>query len=156
MKWLDSNTLASGGWDNTVLVWDIRSHSVTRTFYGPHMCGNAIDIKEDLLLAGSYDRVQQLNFYSLAAAQKEAGLDLFESEEQPSMVYGAQFNKIRNKDSFLAVGHDLRVFKHESFEEVYRERLSGEVYCCDWANTDDFFATGTSDGLITIYKVHKP
>ena len=33
----DPNLLISGGWDNTVLLWDLRSEKVIKSFYGPHI-----------------------------------------------------------------------------------------------------------------------
>ncbi|OHT17093.1 WD-repeat protein [Tritrichomonas foetus] len=39
--YLDESTVATGGWDNTVIVWDTRSGSVVRSIFGPGLCGNA-------------------------------------------------------------------------------------------------------------------
>lgn len=36
----------SGGWDNTVKVWDIRSKTPVHSIFGPHVCGESIDINE--------------------------------------------------------------------------------------------------------------
>jgi len=40
----DSNMLVSGGWDNTVMLYDVRSGGPVQWAYGPHICGgDAID-----------------------------------------------------------------------------------------------------------------
>ena len=53
---LDSNILVSGGWDNTVQIYDIREKGPVESIYGPHICGEAIDFKNDgySILTGSY------------------------------------------------------------------------------------------------------
>jgi len=36
--------LVSGGWDNTVMLYDVRSGGPVQWAYGPHICGgDAID-----------------------------------------------------------------------------------------------------------------
>ena len=35
----DPNVLLSGGWDNTVQVWDVRAGQSVRSIFGPHICG---------------------------------------------------------------------------------------------------------------------
>ena len=40
----EENLIISGGWDNTVQVWDVRAGHAVRSFYGPHICGDALDM----------------------------------------------------------------------------------------------------------------
>ncbi|GFO18608.1 WD repeat-containing protein, partial [Plakobranchus ocellatus] len=36
----------SGGWDNHIKIWDIRdNHGIKRNIWGPHLCGDALDMK---------------------------------------------------------------------------------------------------------------
>ncbi|KNE71908.1 hypothetical protein AMAG_16334 [Allomyces macrogynus ATCC 38327] len=51
----DPNTLASGGWDSTIQIWDLSSGTAVRAIYGPHICGIALDWDEagSKLVAGS-------------------------------------------------------------------------------------------------------
>jgi COMPASS component SWD3 len=35
----DTHTLMSGGWDNTIQIWDTRVGTSVRSIYGPHICG---------------------------------------------------------------------------------------------------------------------
>ena len=39
-----ASVLFSAGWDNTLLVWDVRAGRTIRTLYGPHVCGDAVDV----------------------------------------------------------------------------------------------------------------
>ena len=52
----NSNMLSSGGWDNTVQIYDIRKKGPVGSIYGPHICGDAIDYYNDgfTLMTGSY------------------------------------------------------------------------------------------------------
>jgi WD40 repeat protein len=50
----DPNVVLSGGWDNTVLVWDARTGTSVRSIYGPHLCGDSLDIQGDVVLTGSH------------------------------------------------------------------------------------------------------
>ena len=58
------NCLVSGGWDNTIQIWDARKDGgAVRSFYGPHLCGDSLDISPDgsKVLTGSWrpeDQVQ--------------------------------------------------------------------------------------------------
>jgi len=59
VKWHPShhNNFISGGWDNTVHMWDVREHHSVRHIYGPHICGGDgidIDPKHDHILTASW------------------------------------------------------------------------------------------------------
>jgi COMPASS component SWD3 len=50
----DPNVLLSGGWDNTVQMWDVRAGHSVRSIYGPHICGDALDVNaQGHILTGS-------------------------------------------------------------------------------------------------------
>ena len=53
---VDDNTLFSAGWDNTVQVWDVRTQHAIHSLYGPHVCGDSLDVSADgkRLLVGSW------------------------------------------------------------------------------------------------------
>ena len=40
----NSNIVVSGGWDNNVIIWDIRMKEPSRLIYGPFICGDSIDV----------------------------------------------------------------------------------------------------------------
>ena len=56
----DANMLVSGGWDNTVLLWDLRTPKCVGSIYGPHICGDSIDIRDGNILASSYESENNL------------------------------------------------------------------------------------------------
>jgi COMPASS component SWD3 len=53
---VNPNILFSGGWDNTMQVYDIREKGPVASIFGPHVCGDAIDVRNDgyTVLTGSY------------------------------------------------------------------------------------------------------
>ncbi|GBG64759.1 hypothetical protein CBR_g46716 [Chara braunii] len=56
----DENVLLSSGWDNTIQIWDIRCGFSVRSIYGPHICGDSMDIRDDVVLTGSWRSSKQL------------------------------------------------------------------------------------------------
>lgn len=52
----DNNMLVSGGWDNTIVVYDVRYRGPVHTFWGPHICGDTIAFRNDgvTMVTGSY------------------------------------------------------------------------------------------------------
>lgn len=51
-----SRPQVSGGWDKTVLVWDLRVGRAVRSIHGPYICGEAVDVSGSTLLTGSWRR----------------------------------------------------------------------------------------------------
>jgi COMPASS component SWD3 len=51
----DENVIVSGGWDNTLQIWDVRVGHSVRGIYGPHIAGDAIDMNsKQEILTGSW------------------------------------------------------------------------------------------------------
>ncbi|XP_024943479.1 suppressor of mec-8 and unc-52 protein homolog 1 isoform X2 [Cephus cinctus] len=47
--------IITGGWDDTVKIWDTRlGDGSIRSIKGPHICGDAIDVRETHILTGSW------------------------------------------------------------------------------------------------------
>lgn len=43
VKFIDSNTLLSAGWDKTIIIWDVRIKQSVGFIYGPEICGDSLD-----------------------------------------------------------------------------------------------------------------
>ncbi|KAI8853417.1 WD40-repeat-containing domain protein [Chytridium lagenaria] len=58
----DPNVLVSGGWDNTLQIWDVRVGHSVRSIFGPHICGDAVDLDDtgDKIVTGSYSKDNQI------------------------------------------------------------------------------------------------
>ena len=59
----NENVLLSGGWDNTIQIWDLREGAAVRSIYGPIIWGDSIDIKECFIVTGSYRQENQLEIW---------------------------------------------------------------------------------------------
>ncbi|XP_046830935.1 WD repeat-containing protein 38-like isoform X2 [Vespa crabro] len=65
-----TNLIITGGWDDTVRIWDIRvSDGSIRTIKGPHICGDAIDLRESHILTGSWVVRESLQIWDLMSAK---------------------------------------------------------------------------------------
>ena len=49
----DDNIIYSGGWDDIIMINDLREGGPVSKILGPHICGEAIDLQGNLLLVGS-------------------------------------------------------------------------------------------------------
>ena len=54
VKFMNENTLLSGGWDNNVLIWDLTTRNAVRCLFGPHIAGDALDVIGNIVVTGSY------------------------------------------------------------------------------------------------------
>lgn len=56
MKFLpdNENILFSGGWDDYIMLWDLRNKQPIGMINGPTLSGDSLDIKNDMILTGSY------------------------------------------------------------------------------------------------------
>jgi len=60
------NIVYSSGWDDVVYVSDLRiGGQAVSMIPGPHVCGESIDVVENLLLAGSYRNQKNLLLFDL-------------------------------------------------------------------------------------------
>lgn len=44
-----------------MFVWDIDKATTIQTLYGPHICGNAVDVVGNTILTGSWRDDEQVN-----------------------------------------------------------------------------------------------
>lgn len=74
---IDANQIVSGGWDNTIQIYDVRQKGPVKSLYGPHICGESIDFRTDgyTLLTGSYRQEEVLELWDLRKFQKFRDID---------------------------------------------------------------------------------
>ena len=68
----DPNILLSGGWDNTIQVWDLRTGFAQRSIFGPHLCGDALDVHPVTgaeILTGSWREQEALQRWDFATGK---------------------------------------------------------------------------------------
>ena len=148
----DTNLLLSGGWDNTILLYDIRAREVQNYLYGPHICGDGMDLKDDLLLTVSWEKEDQIQLFDLRMIKKigvfQMNLEKNESKKKSldniSYLYSCRFNPV-NK-TFCVTGSNknyLRIYDYNNLnsdnlteqriKRIYDlNNLQHPCYCCDY------------------------
>merc|ERR550534_157894 len=107
-KWKpdDPNVLLTGGWDNSVMIWDMRSKDVARSFYGPHIAGQALDIQNETILTGSWRTVNPVETWDFGSGKRLTTLS------DTSMIYTAQY--LPDREGFCVAGgtglNEMRVY----------------------------------------------
>lgn len=151
LKWVDETMLISGGWDNKIICWDLRTPTVIREIYGPHICGDSIDVKNNLILTGSYNKSNQLQLWNLADGRNIYSSSL-KSGNKDCLVYTAQFGKISNTMAIGGSGSDESYFY--STDPVAPlavvANLTKPVYSIDFCNNSNRAAIGCGDGTVVI------
>ena len=151
-RWINEHGLLSGGWDDTIILWDIRSRQALATYYGPHICGPGIDLRGDLILAASYSRSEQLQTFSIGKGTRVGVLTLG-TQAQPCLLYSCQFSKADTRNFIAAVGREALILKAQTMEPVYRSTAEKDFFCCDWAHHENTVAVGSAAGFFKILQV---
>jgi COMPASS component SWD3 len=152
----DQNLIISGGWDNTVQIWDMRKGGAVRSIYGPHLCGDALDLHENTLLTGSWRNKDQLELWDFGSGQKigevpwNAGLD-----RAPCMLYAAQFSRDPAARYIVAGGsgsNEAKVFDRQHGNAVVGTvtGLSRGVFAVDCSPDGTKIAIAGGDASVRI------
>lgn len=158
VKFIDHNYILSGGWDNNLLIWDMRNTQVIRTFYGPRVYGDSLDVKGDTILAGSYNIEEQVQLWTMSEGRCYFSSNL-SSGQKSCMAYSAQFSKV-DQGRVFAVGGigstQVYLFETETKETVSSiSSIPKPVYSVDFANSSESLAVGSGDGSIRVYRYRK-
>lgn len=155
VKYIDHNYILSGGWDNNMFIWDTRNTQVIRTFYGPRIYGDSLDVKGDLILAGSYNIEEQVQVWSMSEG-KPIFVDNLSQGEKSCLAYSAQFSEVDNARYFAVGGigsFQMHLYRTEDKTIVGSIGDIGKpVYSLNFAHTLERIAVGSGDGTIRIYR----
>lgn len=156
----DPNSVVSGGWDNTVNIWDIRSGLSVRSFYGPHICGDSIDIFGNELLTGSWRPDNQLEIWDYETCLKSSSIpwNVSTFNQSSCMLYAAKFSK-EGKGKFIAAGgsgtNEVKVFDHLNNNATVGTitGLSRGVFTLDFSPVSNKLVIGGGDATIRIFDI---
>jgi WD40 repeat protein len=152
----DDNMLVSGGWDNTVQIWDSRVEMAVRSFYGPHICGNAVDVKDGMVLTGSWRQEHQLQLWDFGTGKLIEEIQWGPKSKQDCMLYCAKFSKSGN---LIAAGgsglNEAKIFdrsnKYATVGTV--AGLSRGVYSLDFNHNGSKFCVAGGDTTIRLFNI---
>jgi COMPASS component SWD3 len=155
----DPNMVISGGWDNTVQFWDMRAGVAVRNIYGPHICGDSLDMVNGKIVTGSWRPQKQLEMWDYFTGEKTAEIPWHILPNQPAcMLYAAQFSK-EGQGRFVAAGgsgaNEAKVFDTARDNAVVGTvtGLSRGVFSVDFSSESQKLAIGGGDASIRIYDI---
>jgi len=156
LKWKpdDPNILMSGGWDNCVLLWDLRSKNCFRSIFGPHIAGQTIDIQNDIVVTGSWRIRNTIQMFEFSTG-KEINADKNKIIWSPSpMVYATSYSP--TLEGVIAAGgtgiNTMRIINTKNGHKSSSMQLKNKagVYCLDWNPKGDTVAFAGHSSDITI------
>jgi COMPASS component SWD3 len=160
----DENMIISGGWDNTVQIWDIRVGHAVRSIYGPHVCGDSVDLHRNEIVTGSWRPQHQLEVWDYGSGQKITEIPWNSSQfggvGSACMLYAAQFSK-EGQGRFIAAGgsgaNEAKVFDHANGNAVVGTvtGLTRGIFSVDFSPDNEKVAIGGGDACIRILDVAK-
>ena len=165
------NLLLSAGWDNTILLYDLRAKEVQNYLYGPHVCGDGLDLKDDLLLTVSWEKEDQIQFFDLRTNKKIGVFQMTIDEDQKksltniSYLYSCRFNPANN--TFCVTGSNknyLRIYDYANLNssDLTEKKIKGiydlndlkePCYCCDYNLKGTQLAYGCARNKISFLNV---
>jgi len=155
----DPNILLSGGWDNTVQIWDCRVKYSVRSIYGPHICGNSLDINNegDTILTGAYSKDNQLQLWDYNTCKFREEITWATQGKRRSMLYAAHFSHAKNSNYIYAGGSNLneaRIFSLETkncLGSAYG--FEKPVYCLAMSSDENVLALADGNNHFYYYSI---
>eukprot|EP01138_Halocafeteria_seosinensis_P014092 gb/GECG01014390.1/.p1 GENE.gb/GECG01014390.1/~~gb/GECG01014390.1/.p1 ORF type:complete len:367 (+),score=38.38 gb/GECG01014390.1/:1-1101(+) len=139
----DENLLVTGGWDNTIQVWDSRTGSSVRSIFGPHICGDSLDVTKDgKLLTGSWRPNDPLELWDLHKGTKLETIRFSRAADGPgTSIYSATFSRDEQQCLILAGGSG------ENCAKVF-DRTSGNSVVGTIKHEGPIFATAMHEASL--------
>ena len=152
-----NNIMISGGWDNTLQVWDVRDNNFITSIYGPHISGDSLDTRDNLILAGSWRTHDQIQLWDLRNFENIKTMRWsLAGDDNQCYVYVARF--IPSGKYFIAGGsgvNQLRAFSLETFTTsgsvLYFE---SSVFGASVLPNSSGIIVGTSNGGVFFHEMH--
>lgn len=152
------NLFISAGWDGTMFLWDTRLKKSVDSVYGPTISGDSLDVKGNLILAGSYRDRNSLELYDLRVFKKLCDIETKTSlGENLNYISSCEFGKGKNSEDYLIAGSCISnlvgIYKKDLVykPDVMITRLKSSVYCVGFGNKENKFYFSTSEGKFNMY-----
>lgn len=135
-RFSDCCTVLSGGWDNSIQFWDLRVGHAVRAIYGPHICGDSLDISSDKrhILTGSWRPKEALEIWDIGTGRREETIPWRKtgSADPPCLLYAACFSRDA-ASSFIASGGSCgsaaNVHAGGEAKVIQRESTASGLHC---------------------------
>eukprot|EP01084_Bolivina_argentea_P008873 16588_1 len=155
LKWKpdDSNILISGGWDNCVLIWDLRSKNCFRSIFGPHIAGQTIDIQNDKIVTGSWRIHNTIQTFEFSTG-KEIKQDKKIQWDPSPMIYTLSYSPLL--EGVIAAGgtgvNTMRIVNTNNghMSPSMHLKNKGGIYCLDWEPKSNILALAGQSSDISL------
>jgi WD40 repeat protein len=114
------NLVATGGWDMRVLLFDLRHPGNVKSFGGPNICGDSLDMSDYTLLAGSWRTEKPLELWDIRSPASPQKAWAWGGDEI-CQIYAAKFS--HNGNWIVAGGsdsHSIKTFVPPAWEASER------------------------------------
>jgi len=157
---MDPNVIISGGWDHNVYFWDVRQERSYGAIQGPTVSGDALDMKNNVLLTGSWRNQDQLELWDYGMRKKVGNVEWEHGKEvSGAYIYSCQFSKM-NDETIVAGCSNLNEVRsydrmHDNVDFGKVTNLTKGVYCVDYANNSDMFSFCGGEGRVHLLQISK-
>lgn len=156
----DENILMSAGWDNTVQFFDTRTDNTVRSIFGPHICGDAVDVNHNVIVTGSWRPDNPLQLWDFGSCSLiETVPWTLGLNEEPCFLYCAQFSKEGDGELIAAGGsgsNEAKVFDRASGRSIGTiSGMTKGVYTLDFSPDNNLLAVAGGDASIRLLEIKK-
>jgi WD40 repeat protein len=155
--------LLSGGWDNTVQMWDTRKGHSVKSLWNCYLCGDSVDFNAagDKILTGSWRISDALQLWDFGTGQVIETIDWKTVGTQTTcMLFSAQFSKDAASSMIMAGGSQENEAKFFSVPPSGKPtpfgalmNLPKPVFTTDFSPNSKLAAVGCADGLVRVLEV---
>lgn len=156
----DPNVLITGGWDNTLQIWDLRVEHALRSIFGAHICGDAVDFFNGVILTGSWRIKDPLQIWDFGTGELIENIK-WRTEGvsgEPCLLYAAQFSRDPQAEFILAGGsgaNQAKLFERTTFATVGTVQMSRAVFCTDFSPDNQTIAVGGAEQAIKLFDIRQ-
>mmetsp|Transcript_11081 Transcript_11081/g.27640 ORF Transcript_11081/g.27640 Transcript_11081/m.27640 type:complete len:359 (-) Transcript_11081:227-1303(-) len=161
------NIILSGGWDNTVQVWDTRRGHSIRSLWNCYLCGDSVDFTSDgsQILTGSWRTENALQLWDFGHGDNAEMAETIEwktaTSQSTCMLFAAQCSKDAASSMILAGGsqdNEAKFFMRppggrdvQPFAALVS--LPKPVFTVDFAPNSRMAAIGSADGQVRVLDI---
>eukprot|EP00899_Mesostigma_viride_P013180 jgi/Mesvir1/21863/Mv04240-RA.1 len=145
----DANVVMSAGWDNTIQIWDTRVGYSVRSIFGPHICGDALDVRGNTVLTGSWRREDPLQLWDYATGKLVQNIPFPQVDPtRACFIYSAKLGRGPSADLVAAGGSDsneVRVLNYKTGAYVGRLNEDKAIHMVEFSPDGATLAVGSQD-----------
>lgn len=143
---IKDNIFITGGWDQHLKLWDDRSSDgVKRTITGPHICGDALDVKDYEILTGSWRKNDGLEVWDYSEGKRKENVKYDLNGHDGAYLYCAQFC---DNNIVMAAGsgtNSAQAINRVTNQVIGEVKFNKAVIAMDTVHGGRLFACGGED-----------